>query len=87
VRVAQVHLCIDGRFSRESDVHFAGHKPHCPLEASRPTGGEQLLGVSSGAGGAGDRKFNVQAAIVAARSAGPAARRVGYGSVLHSSFI
>jgi hypothetical protein len=47
VVVAQVHFSIDGRISRETGPHFGRRKPHCTHETGRPTGGEQLLRISS----------------------------------------
>src|SRR5882757_3747960 len=52
-----------------------------PFKAGRPTGGEQLLGVCAIARSAGNRQSNVQPAIVAARGACPATRRMGLSRI------
>jgi hypothetical protein len=46
-RIAQVYFGIDGYFSREFDLHLAGHNPHRTNETGRPTSGKQLLRIGT----------------------------------------
>ena len=85
--MSRIHLFLNEVGARWSDLPFAGGKPHRPLEAGRPTGGKQLLGVSAVARGAGNRKSNVQAAIVAARGPRTPTCGVGFGGVLNFSLF
>src|SRR5882672_6583075 len=81
IRAAQIHFRVDSRFRRKSDPHLSGSKAHRTFKAGRPTGGEQLLGVCAIARSAGNRQSNVQPAIVAARGACPATRRMGLSRI------
>lgn len=72
-RVAIVSLLeVDLRVDREmidSHLLLAGFQHDGALDAGRPTGRKQLLGIGSSAGAAGNREVDVELAVVAARLA------------------
>ncbi len=76
---AEVHLDIVRRICGKGDFLLAGGKLHRAQEAGGPARGEQLLGIGACAGRAGNRKFDLEAPVVAARSAAASARGVDLG--------
>ena len=69
VRQMQIDLGVDGQVGRRSNISLAGRRPERALEAGRPTGREQLLGIRAEARGARRRELDVEAPIRAARGA------------------